>query len=352
MKLTFRWYGKDDKITLDHIRQIPNMYSVVTAIYDVPVGEVWPEEKIVELKNLVESKGLKMEVIESVPVHEDIKLGLPTRDKYIEAYKENIRRLGKHGVKCICYNFMPVFDWTRTQLDKVAVDGSNSLVYYQKQLAKMNPLSGEYSLPGWDSSYTKEDLNHLFELYKTVDNEKLFSNLKYFLEQIIPVAKEFDVKMAIHPDDPPWDIFGLPRIITNEQNIDRFLSLVDSEYNGLTFCTGSLGADKNNDMVRLVDKYSKMGRIHFMHIRNIKFVEDGFEETAHASNYGSLDIVGIIKTLVDNGFNGYVRPDHGRMIWNETGKPGYGLYDRALGASYINGVTMAFEAIKNRGKNE
>lgn len=346
MKLTFRWYGKDDKITLDKIRQIPNIYSVVTAIYDVPVGEVWPEEKIVELKNLVESKGLKMEVIESVPVHEDIKLGLPTRDKYIEAYKENIRRLGKHGVRCICYNFMPVFDWTRTQLDKVAVDGSNSLVYYEEQLAKMNPLSGEYSLPGWDSSYTKEDLNHLFELYKTIDSEKLFDNLKYFLEQIIPVATEYDVKMAIHPDDPPWNIFGLPRIITNEQNIDRFLSLVDSEYNGLTFCTGSLGAGRNNDIVRLVDKYSKMGRIHFMHIRNIKLVDGGFEETAHSTNYGSLDIVGIIKTLVDNNFDGYVRPDHGRMIWGETGKPGYGLYDRALGVSYINGVVQAFESIK------
>ena len=346
MKLTFRWYGLEDKITLEKIRQIPNMYSVVTAIYDVPVGEVWPEEKIVELKNLVESNGLKMEVIESVPVHEDIKLGLPTRDKYIEAYKENIRLLGKHGVRCICYNFMPVFDWTRTQLDKVGIDGSNSLVYYQSQLEKMNPLSGEYSLPGWDSSYTKEDLNHLFVLYKAVDSEKIFDNLKYFLEQIIPVAEEYDVKMAIHPDDPPWDIFGLPRIITNEENIDRFLSLVDSKYNGLTFCTGSLGADKNNDMVKLVDKYSKMGRIHFMHIRNIKFVEDGFEETAHSSNYGSLDIVGIIKTLVDNNFEGYVRPDHGRMIWGETGKPGYGLYDRALGASYINGVTQAFESLK------
>ena len=351
MKLTFRWYGLDDKIDLTKIRQIPNMYSVVTAIYDVPVGEVWSEESIVNLKNEVEKNGLKMEVIESVPVHEDIKLGLPTRDKYIEAYKENIRRLGRNGVRCICYNFMPVFDWTRTQLDKVAEDGSNSLVYYEDQLKKMNPLSGEYALPGWDSSYTKEDLNNLFEQYKNVDSEKLFDNLKYFLEQIIPVAEEYDVKMAIHPDDPPWDIFGLPRIITNEKNIDRFLKLVDSKYNGLTFCTGSLGADRNSDMVKLVDKYSKMGRIHFMHIRNIKFVDGGFEETAHASSCGSLDIVGIIRVLVKNNFDGYVRPDHGRMIWGETGKPGYGLYDRALGASYINGVFEAFESLKGE-KNE
>ena len=338
MKLSFRWYGEQDKISLKYISQIPNMYSVVTAVYDVPVGEVWPQESIDRLKKLTEEAGLKFEVIESVPVHEDIKLGLPTRDKYIEAYKENIRRLGKAGVKCICYNFMPVFDWTRTQLDKVAKDGSTSLVYYKEQLEKMDPINGELSLPGWDASYKKEDLKHLFELYKSVDEEKLFENLKYFLEAIIPVCEEADVNMAIHPDDPPWPIFGLPRIITCEKNIDRFLSLVDSKRNGLTLCTGSLGADKNNDMVHLVDKYSKMDRIHFMHVRNIRVLDNGFEETAHDNNCGSLDIIGIMRVLVDNGFDGYLRPDHGRMIWGETGKPGYGLYDRALGASYLNGV--------------
>ncbi len=338
MKLSFRWYGEQDKISLKYISQIPNMYSVVTAVYDVPVGEVWPQKSIDRLKTLTEEAGLKFEVIESVPVHEDIKLGLPTRDKYIEAYKENIRRLGKAGVKCICYNFMPVFDWTRTQLDKVAKDGSTSLVYYKEQLEKMDPINGELSLPGWDASYKKEDLKHLFELYKSVDEEKLFENLKYFLEAIIPVCEESDVNMAIHPDDPPWPIFGLPRIITCEKNIDRFLSLVDSKRNGLTLCTGSLGADKNNDMVHLVDKYSKMGRIHFMHVRNIRVLDNGFEETAHDNNCGSLDIIGIMRVLVDNGFDGYLRPDHGRMIWGETGKPGYGLYDRALGASYLNGV--------------
>ena len=351
MKMTFRWYGESDKITLDKIRQIPNMYSVVTAVYDVPVGEVWPNESIAALKDAAARNGLKMEVIESVPVHEDIKLGLPTRDKYIDAYKENIRRLGKAGVKCICYNFMPVFDWTRTQLDKVAADGSTSLVYYEKQLKEMNPLDGELSLPGWDSSYKKEDLKRLFEQYKAVDEEKLFENLEYFLKAIIPVAEEAGVNMAIHPDDPPWPIFGLPRIITNEKNIDRFLSLVDSPANGLTFCTGSLGADQNADIPRLVAKYAAMGRIHFMHIRNILFVEDGFEETAHDANYGSLDIVGIVKALSDADYDGYVRPDHGRMIWGEQGKPGYGLYDRALGASYINGVWEALRYEKeNRNK--
>ncbi|NCA68007.1 MAG: mannonate dehydratase, partial [Clostridia bacterium] len=242
--------------------------------------------------------------------------------------------------------FMPVFDWTRTQLDKAALDGSTSLVYYKEQLEKMNPLSGELSLPGWDSSYKKQDLIDLFAQYMSLDKDKLFANLKYFLDAIIPVAEEYGVNMAIHPDDPPWDIFGLPRIITDEKGIDRFLSLNNSKNNGLTFCTGSLGASKANDMVRLVKKYAAMGRIHFMHIRNIKLVEGGFEETAHDTTYGSLNIVGILKALKEENFEGYVRPDHGRMIWGEKGKPGYGLYDRALGATYINGIWAALKATK------
>lgn len=238
---------------------------------------------------------------------------------------------------------MPIFDWTRTQLDKVASDGSTSLVYYKNQLEKLDPINGELSLPGWNESYEKEQLKQLFEEYKMVDKERLFENLHYFLKQIIPIAENADVKMALHPDDPPWDIFGLPRIVTNEENIDRILAMVDSPYNGLTLCTGSLGADSNNDMVRMVKKYARMGRIHFMHIRNVKWVDGGFEETAHDQNYGSLDIIGVIKALSDANYEGYIRPDHGRMIWGEQGKPGYGLYDRALGVSYINGVWESFE---------
>lgn len=346
MKMTFRWYGEQDRIPLEYIRQIPNMHSVVTAVYDVPVGEVWSEESIARLKGLAEGAGLKMEVIESVPVHEDIKLGLPTREKYAEAYCENIRRLGKAGVKCICYNFMPVFDWTRTQLDKRAADGSTSLVYYEKQLAQMDPTKGELSLPGWDSSYKKEDLRRLFELYADVDDEKLFENLVWFLKKIIPVAEEAGINMAIHPDDPPWRIFGLPRIIACEKNIDRMLAAVDSKANGITLCTGSLGADRGNDLVHMAKKYAKMGRVHFAHIRNIKLVDGGFEETAHDMGAGSLDIIGIVRALEENGFDGYVRPDHGRMIWDEQGKPGYGLYDRALGAAYLNGVFETVQSYK------
>ncbi|WP_058485465.1 mannonate dehydratase [Defluviitalea phaphyphila] len=346
MKLSFRWYGKDDPVKLKYIKQIPNMYSIVTAIYDVPVGEVWDMDRILKLKEEVENAGLKFDVIESVPVHEDIKLGLPTRDKYIANYKQNIINLSKAGVKVICYNFMPVFDWTRTQLDKELSDGSTTLVYYKDQLEKMDPLTGELSLPGWDTSYTKEELKDIFDKYSKVDEEALWSNLEYFLKEIIPVAEEYDVKMAIHPDDPPYSIFGLPRIITSEKNLDRFLKIVDSKYNGLTLCTGSLGSTNSNDVVRMVDKYASQGRIHFIHVRNVKlYPDDSFEESAHYSPCGSLDIVAIIKALHKNNFDGYLRPDHGRMIWGETGRPGYGLYDRALGAMYITGIWETLEKI-------
>lgn len=350
MKLSFRWYGKEDPVKLQYIRQIPSMYSIVTAIYDVPVGEVWDMDRIMKLKEEVEGTGLKFHVIESVPVHEDIKLGLTTREKYIANYKENIRNLSKAGVKVICYNFMPVFDWTRTQLDKELEDGSTALVYYKEHLEKMDPLTGELSLPGWDSSYTKAELKDIFDKYKKVDEEALWANLEYFLKEIIPVAEECDVKMAIHPDDPPYSIFGLPRIITCEKNVDRFLKLVDNKYNGLTFCTGSLGSANFNNVAKMVDKYASQGRIHFMHVRNVKlFADDSFEESAHYSPCGSLDIVEIIKALRRNNFDGYLRPDHGRMIWGETGRPGYGLYDRALGAMYITGI---WETLEKTSKGE
>lgn len=348
MKLSFRWYGENDPVKLKYIRQIPTMNSIVTAIYDVPVGEVWPMENIQLLKEKVEKENLNFHVIESVPVHEDIKLGTGKKDIYIENYKENIRNLGKAGVKVICYNFMPVFDWTRSQLDKELEDGSTALVYYKDQIDKLDPLNSNLSLPGWDSSYTKEQLKELFINYKNIGEEGLWKTLEYFLQEIIPVAKEAGVKMAIHPDDPPWPIFGLPRIITCEKNIDRFLSLVDSEYNGLTLCTGSLGCGNFNNMEKLIEKYSGLNRIHFMHVRNIKLLDDGvsFEESAHYSNCGSLDIVKILNILHKNNFEGYLRPDHGRMIWGETGKPGYGLFDRALGASYITGIWETLSKLK------
>jgi mannonate dehydratase len=351
MKMTFRWYGEnDDSITLSQIRQIPNVTGVVGALFDVPVGEVWEESDILKLKNTVNGAGLSLEVIESVNVHEDIKLGLSSRDKYIENYKTTIRRLAKYGIKVICYNFMPVFDWLRTNLAYPLEDGSNALCYIDSAAKSVNPIelvknidntSNGFSLPGWEP-YRLAELESLMCAYQSMDEEKLFQNLEYFLKQIIPVCEECDVKMAIHPDDPPWSIYGLPRIITCRKNIERMLDAVDSPYNGLTLCSGSLGANRENNIPELIRAFA--GRIHFAHVRNIKFFGNkDFHESSHFSADGSLDLYEIMKAYHDIGFDGYIRPDHGRMIWNEKARPGYGLYDRALGIAYLNGLWEAIE---------
>lgn len=342
MKMTFRWYGKDDPVTLEKIKQISGVTGIVTAIYDIPVGQAWSYERIMQLKQEVEDAGFELSVIESVPVHEDIKMGCGKRDEYIANYCTTLRNLAKAGINCVCYNFMPVFDWTRSDLAHPLPDGSNALIYDSTTVEKMDPLTGELSLPGWDSSYTKDGMKALLEAYKNISEEDLWNNLSYFLSNVIKVAEEVRVKMAIHPDDPPWSIFGLPRIITNKANLERFLKLYDSKYNGLTLCTGSLGVSPDNDIIDMIHSFAD--RIHFAHIRNIKITGDRcFEEAGHKTECGSLDICGIVKAYCDEGWDGYVRPDHGRMIWGETGRPGYGLYDRALGAVYINGLWEAFE---------
>lgn len=343
MKMTFRWYGPDDPVTLDKIRQIPGMSGVVSAVYEVPAGEVWPEESIERIRAQAAQNGLEFEVVESVPVHEDIKLGAPGRDRLIANYAENIRRLGKAGVRVICYNFMPVFDWLRSELSHPLPDGSNALAYDNQTVQAMDPLKSELSLPGWDESYTHEGLRALLTQYKSIDEERLWDNFAYFLRAIIPVCEQAGVKMAIHPDDPPWGIFGLPRIITGDESYARMAEICPSIYNGITLCTGSLGADPNNDLAALAQKYAE--RIHFVHARNVKITgERCFEEAPHLSRMGSLNLYEILKALYDAGFDGYIRPDHGRMIWGETGRPGYGLYDRALGAAYINGLWEAISA--------
>jgi len=343
MKMTFRWYGLNDSIPISYIKQIPNMSGVVTAVYDVPVGEVWPRESLRRLKDECDKFNLAMEVIESIPVHEDIKLGLPSRDRLISNYAENIRRCSEVGVKCVCYNFMPVFDWLRTDMHHLNADGSNSLSYSYEDFVKVDP--NNLHLPGWDESYTPSELQGLLKSYKSISHEDLFNNLVYFLRRIIPVCEECDVNMAIHPDDPPWDIFDLPRIVSTEDDMDKLFRAVPSKRNGVTFCTGSFGAGRNNNIYEMAKKYAKDGRIHFAHLRNIKYTDEvnSFCEVGHLTNDGSLDMARLVKILVENGFEGFVRPDHGRNIFGEDGKPGYGLYDRALGAAYINGLFEACE---------
>ena len=346
MKMTFRWYGPSDPGTLEKIRQIPGMSGIVSAVYDVKPGGVWSMESIQQIKTAAQANGLEFEVVESVPVPEDIKLGNKKAPALIDAYCENIRRLGQAGVKCVCYNFMPVFDWLRSELEHVQPDGANALAYDEATVRAMDPAKGDLSLPGWDASYTKEELKSLLAAYAQIDENQLWKNLTAFLEAVIPVAREAGVNMAIHPDDPPWSMFGLPRIITCAENYRRFLNIVPDAHNGLTFCTGSLGANPKNDLPAMAAEFCD--RIHFLHLRNIKRTgERQFQEVAHPTDCGSLDMYGIVKALVDHGFDGYVRPDHGRMIWGEKGRYGYGLFDRALGAAYITGL---FEAVEKGRK--
>lgn len=356
MEMTMRWYGTGyDTVTLKQIKQTRYVTGVITTLYDTQPGEVWSREKIRALKQEVEAAGLHLAGIESVNVHDDIKAGKGKRDLYIDRYIETLENLGKEDIHLVCYNFMPVFDWTRTELSRVRPDGSTVLAYTQQAVDALDPetmfssISGDMNgsvMPGWEP----ERLAHvkdLFELYRDVDSEKLFENLKYFLERIMPVCNQYDIKMAIHPDDPAWSVFGLPRIITNQENILRMMKMVDDPHNGVTFCSGSYGTNLQNDLPAMIR--SLKGRIHFAHVRNLYFHSpDNFEEAAHLSEDGNFDMYEIMKALYDIGFEGPIRPDHGRMIWDEVAMPGYGLYDRALGAAYLCGLWESIRKSEER----
>ncbi len=351
MQMTLRWYGsKSDTVTLKQIRQIPGVTGVVTTLYDTQPGDVWERERIRAMKEEVEAAGLTVAGIESVNIHDAIKTGAAERDKYIDAYIETLKNLGMEGLGLVCYNFMPVFDWTRTELARVREDGSTVLAYTQEAVDALDPekmfesIAGDMNgtvMPGWEPERMAR-VKELFGLYKDVDEERLFSNLVYFLERIMPVCDKFGIKMAIHPDDPAWSVFGLPRIINNKKNILRLMAAVDDPHNGVTFCSGSYGTDLNNDLPDMIR--SLKGRVHFAHVRNLRFnTPTDFEEAAHLSSDGSFDMYEIMKALYEIGFDGPIRPDHGRMIWDEVAMPGYGLYDRALGAAYLNGLWEAIE---------
>lgn len=353
MKWTFRWYGKEDPITLDHIRQIPDMHGVVGTLVGKLPGDVWNYDEIKELKDLVEEKGLKLAGIESVAIHDSIKAGTAERDKYIENYKTTIRNLGKNNVGVICYSFKPIFGWAKTNLSYELDDGSVTLEYDQKIIDGIDPndmfslVSGQtkgFQLSGWEPERLKK-FKKLEEMYSGITREKLFENLVYFLENIIPVCEESGVKMAIHPDDPPYEMFNYPRITKNKEDLLRIIKAVDSPYNGVTLCTGSLGANPDNDLVDII--HSLKDRINFVHLRNVDIIgKKHFIESAHKSNQGSLDMYAIVKALNDIGFDGIARPDHGRTIWGEIARPGYGLYDRALGLSYLQGLDEAIKKSK------
>lgn len=356
MDMTLRWFGeKNDTVTIEQIRQIPGVTGVVSTLYDTIPGETWEVHKIRALKDSVEKHGLKLLGIESVNIHDSIKTGAPDRDHYIDNYITTLERIGQENIHLICYNFMPVFDWTRSDLARPRKDGSTVLAYDQREIDAINPenmfrsmkeKSNGIALPGWEPE-RMEKIKELFEMYKDIDEEDLFSNLKYFLEAIRPVCEKYDIKMAIHPDDPPWSVFGLPRIMTSKENFKRLIKLVDAPFSGVTLCTGSLGSNPENNVPDIIR--SLEGRIYFAHVRNVKHNCPGdFEEAAHLSSDGSLDMYEIMKAFHDIKFDGLMRPDHGRAIWGEISMPGYGLYDRALGATYLNGLWEAIGKNKQR----
>jgi mannonate dehydratase len=355
MRMVFRWFGEgNDHVTLKQIKQIPGVEGIVWSLHHVPAGEEWSMTDILAVKQQAAAHNLNIDVVESVNIHEDIKLGLPTRDIYIDNYCRTIEKLGQAGAKVICYNFMPVFDWIRTDLAKELEDGSTALFYEKAMLEHMDPMEmvakltadPSITIPGWEPERLQR-LSQLFEAYSSVSEEDLWENLRYFLERVVPVAEENGIRMAIHPDDPPWSVFGLPRIITNQDNLRRVLQLIDSPSNGLTLCSGALGANPSNDVPAMIREFAD--RIPFAHIRNVRIYENGdFIETSHRTQDGSIDIHEVVKAYHENGFTGYARPDHGRHIWDEKCRPGYGLYDRALGIMYLWGVwdTLQREAGK------
>jgi len=351
MKMTMRWFGPGyDPVTLDKIRQVPGLSGVITTLYGAAPGEEWSKEAVLALKKRVDDAGLTIAGIESVNIHDSIKIGGTDRDMYIERYIATLKAIGEAGIDLVCYNFMAVFDWTRSDLAKPRPDGSTVMAYEHALIGGVNPdtmfdmmsaKAGGYLLPGWEPERMAK-IRELFNLYHKIDEETLFDNLKYFLLAIMPACEKYGIKMAMHPDDPAWSVFGLPRIMTGKEQLLRLVRMVDNPHNGVTLCSGSLGSNPANDIPDII--HSLKGRIHFAHVRNVRHNGPGdFEECAHLSGDGSLDMYRIIKALHDVGFDGPVRPDHGRNIWGEVAVPGYGLYDRAIGLAYLSGLLEAVE---------
>jgi mannonate dehydratase len=330
---SLRWFGPDDPVPLGHIRQIPGVKGIVTSLHDVPPGVAWTADGLEERGESLAREGLDWVAVESLPVPEEVKLGGPGRDAALDAWCLSLERIGAAGVPVVCWNFMPVFDWVRTDLDFPLADGSTALAYDQQALERIQGASS--ALPGWAEE--RLSVAERVAAYAGMDDERLWENLTHFLEAVVPVAEASKVRLAVHPDDPPWPVWGLPRILGDGPSLRRLVGVVDSPANGVTFCTGSLGARPDNDLPAMVRELGE--RIHFVHARNVlRTGPRRFHETAHPSAQGSLDLGAVFDALGDVGFTGPYRPDHGRRIWGEGGRAGYGLFDRALGLAYLEGI--------------
>mgnify|MGYP005874596193 FL=1 len=390
MEKTWRWFGKKDKITLSMLRQI-GVEGIVTALHDVPNGEIWTVEAINDLKSYIESYGLRWSVVESLPVCEAIKYAGPEREQLIENYKVSLANLGKCGIKTVCYNFMPVIDWIRTDLQHAWPDGTSSLYYDRIRFAYFDIRILERE--GAENDYTEEELHKVAELekviteaekdalidtiivktqgfvngnikegdknpvaifkrllalYKDIDRDTLRANMRYFLSAIMPVCEEYGVNMCVHPDDPPFQVLGLPRIVTNDSDIEWFLNAVDNPHNGLTFCAGSLSAGEHNDTRELAKKFAK--RTHFVHLRSTAAIPGGnFIESSHLTGRGHL--IDLIRIFENENPGLPMRVDHGRMMLGDEDKgynPGYSFHGRMLALAQVEGMMAVVDDEKER----
>ncbi len=383
MKKTWRWFGKNDKITLSDLRQI-GVEGIVTALHHIPNGTIWTLEEILDLKQYIENAGLEWSVVESLPVSESIKYAGPDRDQLIENYKISLANLGKAGVTTVCYNFMPVIDWIRTDLNRKLDDGTYTLYFDQIRFAYFDvyilgrkDAENDYSqeimqqVHALDKTITqkeKDDLiytiivktqgfingnikegeqapvsvfNRLLENYKDIDKQGLRENLKYFLEKVVPTAEEYGVNLCIHPDDPPFAVLGLPRIVTNEADIEWFLNAVDNPHNGLTFCAGSLSAGIHNDVPKLAKKFAS--RTHFVHLRSTDVFSNGdFMEASHLGGRGYL--LELIRIFEKENRPIPMRVDHGPLMLTDVNKdynPGYSFLGRMKALAEVSGMIHA-----------
>lgn len=341
MVYTLRWFGPEDPVTLDKVRQVPGLDGVVTALHDVPAGVAWTPEAVRERAELLAAHGLRWLVVESIPVSEEVKTAGPRRDEHVEAWAASLRAVAAAGVTTVCYNFMPVFDWLRTDLAMPLEDGSFAMAYDEAELAKYDVSKGFERRAAWASGYTGEELKAAIARYEAIDEKRLREHLAAFLADVVPVAEEAGVRLAIHPDDPPWSIFGLPRIVKDADDVRFLLGAVPSEANGLTLCTGALGASRANDVVAIAREFA--ASVAFVHARNVRLSgERVFHEVAHHRSAGDIDLAAVMKALLDAGVDVPIRPDHGRMLWGEEAIPGYGLYDRAIGLAYLQGIEHGY----------
>ena len=337
MKYTMRWFGPEDPVALASLRQVPGLDGVVTALSDVPAGVAWTAAQVRARAALLAEHGLAWTVVESIPVSEEIKTDGSERDAHVEAWAQSLRVVAAAGITTVCYNFMPVFDWMRTDFAMPLADGSTVMSYREADLAKFDLSRGLERLAAWSSGYDGEQLAAAFARYQAIDERRLREHLAAFLRDVVPVAEEVGVSLAIHPDDPPWSLFGLPRVVKHQADLRFIVDAVDSAANGLTFCTGALGANGANDLPEMAQEFAD--RIAFVHARNV--VRTGardFHEVAHHRAAGSVDLPTVMGRLFAAGVDVPIRPDHGRMLWGEQAIPGYGLFDRAVGLAYLQGL--------------